>query len=357
MSRLGVDSVVQDFRIEKFLGKGSYGCALTSSNGRVGRCASRPPALTAPHAAPQGRVPRQATEGRQSLRDEADQHAEDDPEGARGRRQRGGRCLVPPPSDLSGVGCRLTRARAQPPQIRILASVESPYIIKFNEAFVHNMNLYIITEYAGNGDMFQRLRRLAQKRQMMPEDKAWVFFIQLAIGIQALHRNNILHRCALRALAPLGLDTRAASELTHRARAAPRRSSLQRPQVRERVPVQQEHDQNWRPGRGQAARRHSVRPRICARRFLPVLTHLCHHAPSLLRRAMAKTQIGTPYYVSPELWKNKPYNAKSDIWALGCLLYEMITGKPPFDSNDMRGLARKVSARRTTRAARLTARA
>ena len=61
---------------------------------------------------------------------------------------------------------------------------------------------------------------------------------------------------------------------------------------------------------------------------------------------MAKTQIGTPYYVSPELWKNKPYNAKSDIWALGCLLYEMITGKPPFDSNDMRGLACKVRARR-----------
>eukprot|EP01047_Picozoa_sp_COSAG01_P032282 COSAG01_NODE_2324_length_7907_cov_69.755763_11_plen_86_part_00 len=56
------------------------------------------------------------------------------------------------------------------------------------------MNLYIITEYAAKGDMFQRLRRLAQKRQMMPEDQAWVFFIQLCLGIKALHDNNILHR-------------------------------------------------------------------------------------------------------------------------------------------------------------------
>jgi hypothetical protein len=43
--------------------------------------------------------------------------------------------------------------------------------------------------------MFQRLKRLQQKRQSMPEDMAWVFFIQLCLGIQSLHRNNILHRC------------------------------------------------------------------------------------------------------------------------------------------------------------------
>lgn len=79
-------------------------------------------------------------------------------------------------------------------QIRILASVENPYIIKFYEAFVDNSMLYIITEYAGNGDMFQRLKRLQQKRQSMPEDMAWVFFIQLCLGIQSLHKSNILHR-------------------------------------------------------------------------------------------------------------------------------------------------------------------
>eukprot|EP01046_Picozoa_sp_COSAG06_P049057 COSAG06_NODE_7468_length_2493_cov_298.115706_2_plen_99_part_00 len=76
------------------------------------------------------------------------------------------------------------------------------------------MNLYIITEYAGNGDMFQRLRRLAQKRQMMPEDKAWVFFIQLAIGIQALHRNNILHRCEIPAAPPSRAQKRTRDQRT-----------------------------------------------------------------------------------------------------------------------------------------------
>jgi len=38
--------------------------------------------------------------------------------------------------------------------------------------------------------------------------------------------------------------------------------------------------------------------------------------------AFAKTQIGTPYYMSPELFRNAPYNHKSDVWALGCVLCE-----------------------------------
>ena len=42
------------------------------------------------------------------------------------------------------------------------------------------------------------------------------------------------------------------------------------------------------------------------------------------------TQTGTPYYASPEIWLDKPYDIKSDVWSLGCVLYEMTTLYPPF---------------------------
>ena len=44
----------------------------------------------------------------------------------------------------------------------------------------------------------------------------------------------------------------------------------------------------------------------------------------------AMTVVGTPYYLSPELCEDRPYNEKSDIWALGVVLYECCTGKHPF---------------------------
>ena len=47
---------------------------------------------------------------------------------------------------------------------------------------------------------------------------------------------------------------------------------------------------------------------------------------------MAKTAIGTPYYLSPEICKQKPYNQKTDIWSLGCILYELATLKHAFDA-------------------------
>src|ERR1700712_3434731 len=56
----------------------------------------------------------------------------------------------------------------------------------------------------------------------------------------------------------------------------------------------------------------------------------------------ASTCIGTPYYMSPELFKNRPYNHKSDVWALGCILYELCTMRHAFDAQSLNGLAQKI---------------
>lgn len=61
------------------------------------------------------------------------------------------------------------------------------------------------------------------------------------------------------------------------------------------------------------------------------------------KMGMVYTQTGTPYYASPEVWKDKPYNHKSDIWSLGCILFEMMAFRPPFKAKDMKELYEKVT--------------
>lgn len=58
---------------------------------------------------------------------------------------------------------------------------------------------------------------------------------------------------------------------------------------------------------------------------------------------LAKTCIGTPYYLSPEIVENKPYNNKSDVWSLGCVLYELTTLKHAFEAGNMKLLIMKIS--------------
>lgn len=63
----------------------------------------------------------------------------------------------------------------------------------------------------------------------------------------------------------------------------------------------------------------------------------------IAKRGLLYTQTGTPYYASPEVWNDKPYDSKSDIWSLGCVIYEMASLKPPFRAEDMEGLYKKVT--------------
>jgi serine/threonine protein kinase len=62
----------------------------------------------------------------------------------------------------------------------------------------------------------------------------------------------------------------------------------------------------------------------------------------------AKTQIGTPVYMAPEVWSGKLYSYSSDLWSLGCVLYEMMTFKVPIEGRTMQELKVKVSSGRYT---------
>ncbi|PWA27724.1 hypothetical protein CCH79_00000468 [Gambusia affinis] len=58
--------------------------------------------------------------------------------------------------------------------------------------------------------------------------------------------------------------------------------------------------------------------------------------------SFAKTFVGTPYYMSPEQINRMSYNEKSDIWSLGCLLYELCALSPPFTAYNQKELAEKI---------------
>ena len=55
----------------------------------------------------------------------------------------------------------------------------------------------------------------------------------------------------------------------------------------------------------------------------------------VIKEKVLKTQTGTPYYASPEVWNDNPYSFKSDLWSIGCVIYELCELKPPFHGKDL----------------------
>merc|ERR1719489_547338 len=57
---------------------------------------------------------------------------------------------------------------------------------------------------------------------------------------------------------------------------------------------------------------------------------------------LATTAIGTPHYLSPEICKRQPYNHKSDMWSLGCVLYELCTLQLAFPADNFVALVSRI---------------
>ncbi|KAF6095758.1 NIMA related kinase 1 [Phyllostomus discolor] len=165
-------------------------------------------------------------------------------------------------------------------EVAVLANMKHPNIVQYRESFEENGSLYIVMDYCEGGDLFKRIN--AQKGILFPEDQILDWFVQICLALKHVHDRKILHR-----------DIKSQNIFLTK-------------------------DGTIQLGDFGIAR---------------VLNSTVE---------LARTCIGTPYYLSPEICENKPYNNKSDIWALGCVLYEMCTLKHAFEAGNMKNLVLKI---------------
>jgi NIMA (never in mitosis gene a)-related kinase len=163
----------------------------------------------------------------------------------------------------------------------ILASLNSSFIVKYYDSFVENNNLNIIMEYCDGGDLSNYLSIQSKSGKFLSEERIWKYFIQICVGLAYIHYKKVLHR-----------DLKSLNIFLTK---------------EEKIKIGD----------------------------LGV-------AKVLSQTNFARTFVGTPYYLSPEICEEKPYNEKSDIWALGCILYEMATYRHPFNANNQGALILKI---------------
>lgn len=160
------------------------------------------------------------------------------------------------------------------------AITNHPNIIRFKEVYkTKKGELCIVMEFADGGDLNQRIKEAVSP---FPEDRVLFWFTQICLAIKHIHDRKILHR-----------DLKSQNIFLM-------------------------NNDFVKLGDFGIAR---------------VLNKTSE---------LANTIVGTPYYLSPEIIENKPYNFKSDIWSLGVLLYEMMARKQPFAGGNLHMLAMQI---------------
>nr|XP_034904272.1 serine/threonine-protein kinase ATG1a-like isoform X1 [Populus alba] len=156
-------------------------------------------------------------------------------------------------------------------EISILSTINHPNIIRFFESIETEDRIFLVLEYCEGGDLAVYIQRHGK----VTEAVARHFMRQLAVGLQVLQEKHLIHRD----LKPQNLLL-SSDDLT---------------------------------------------PQLKIGDF--------GFARSLASSDLADTLCGSPLYMAPEIIQNKKYDAKADLWSVGAILFQLVTGKPPFDGN------------------------
>lgn len=165
-------------------------------------------------------------------------------------------------------------------EVKVLSMLNHPNIIEYYENFLEDKALMIVMEYAQGGTLLDFLQM--QNNRLLEEEEILHFFAQLLLSIQHVHSKQVLHR-----------DLKTQNILLDKKKRVVKIGDFGISKV-------------------------------------------------LSSKSKAYTVVGTPCYISPELCEGKPYNQKSDIWALGCVLYELASLKRAFEAANLPALILKI---------------
>merc|ERR1719265_2826641 len=164
-----------------------------------------------------------------------------------------------------------------------LRTLKHPYIVRYRESFLEDGWLCISMDFCEGGDLCDKIKNAKKTGKSIPEDQVVRWFTQAMLALKHCHEKHILHR-----------DLKSGNFFLSK-------------------------NGNLKMGD-----------------FGISKVMEC-------TAAVAQTQIGTPYYLSPEICEGRPYNWGSDIWSMGVILFEMCARRVPFDANDLKGLISRIT--------------
>lgn len=161
-------------------------------------------------------------------------------------------------------------------EVSNMKKLQHPNIVHYHNSFQEGSKLYIVMEYVDGGDLMSYISD--RKNRFLTEEAILRIFIQITIGLRYLHEHKIVHR--------------------------------------------------------------DLKPQNIFLTRVGVIKIGDFGVSRSLDRSseLMETKVGTPYYLSPEIWNNEPYTSQTDIWSLGCILYELCCLKKPFKATNINQL-------------------
>lgn len=174
-------------------------------------------------------------------------------------------------------------------EIDLMARLDSHFIVGYFDSFIEDTKINIVMEYCQHSDLCSHIKK--QNGKAFVDNFIWKVFIHICLGVHYLHSRDVIHRDLKSLNIFLTKDNSAKVGDLGASRQIDEQGNI----IDEQIEVSQNH------------------------------------------------KVGTPFYLAPELWADKPCSKKSDIWALGVILYEMCVLQVPFQADEMEQLEQKIT--------------